>query len=343
MLIMFPAESFHDDVDDDEFDELLVFGDQLTAAIRTGDLDALRSLGRHDCSHDDEWTRCQWQEYCWRKALMAACECGHTHVLMNLFDECNASLTALCPYSDPLDLEFVQSHPDWEPMPNPAPPLFIAAASGKVEAVCLLLERGADVNAAAFDGQTPFFTACSNGNLEMAQLLHGQKADVDMPDQDGTAPVHAAACNGHVHIMKFLSQIGVSMEAHGTIYIGEEWDRVLHDATPLMIAHYEGHAAVIQFLQPAATGSPAASSSTKKRIRSNLSLEERAQKIGIAHRLKAIPPSLHQSIQLGSEEEKAVARKALQKIQIANQQIVARAESAKFKQAKLTFVPLPKK
>jgi ankyrin repeat protein len=73
-----------------------------------------------------------------------------------------------------------------------------------------LLERGADINAAAFDGQTPFFVACYRGNLEMAHLLHEQRADINLADQDGTAPVHAAACAGHVHIIQFLSQIGVN-------------------------------------------------------------------------------------------------------------------------------------
>ena len=177
----------------------------------------------------------------------------------------------------------------------------------------------------------------------MAHLLHEQRADINLADQDGTAPVHAAACAGHVRIIQFLSQIGVNMEARGNIYIGEDWDQVLHDATPLMIARCMGHNAVVQFLQQPATGGPLASSSTTKRIRSDVSIEERAQKVGVAHRLKAVQPSLLQSIQLGSEEEKAVARKALQKIQIANQQIVARAESAQLKQSKLVLGPIPKK
>ena len=343
MEIMYPPESFHDDIADDAFDELLAFSEQLVAAIQSGDLHVVRSLGRRGCSHDDEWTKCQWEENCWREALQAACECGHVNVLTYLLDECNASLSALCPYCDWFDPEFEKAYPGWEPMPNPAPPLLIAAASGKTAAVRLLLERGADINAAAFDGQTPFFAACYRGNLEMAHLLHEQRADINLADQDGTAPVHAAACAGHVHIIQFLSQIGVNMEARGNIYIGEDWDQVLHDATPLMIARCMGHNAVVQFLQQPATGGPLASNSTTKRIRSDVSIEERAQKVGVAHRLKAVQPSLLQLIQLGSEEEKAVARKALQKIQIANQQIVARAESAQLKQSKLVLGPIPKK
>ena len=83
--------------------------------------------------------------------MQAACECGHVNVLMYLLEECNASPTALCPYCDPFPPEFERSHPGWEPMPNPAPPLFIAAASDRIEAARFLLERGADVNAAAYN------------------------------------------------------------------------------------------------------------------------------------------------------------------------------------------------
>ena len=78
-----------------------------------------------------------------------------------------------------------------------------------------------------------------------------------------------------------------------------------------MIARHLNHTAVVEFLQPAPAERPSSTSSPKKRIRSDVPIAESAQKVGVAHRLKAIPPSLHQSIQLGSEEEKAAARKAL--------------------------------
>ena len=69
--------------------------------------------------------------------------------------------------------------------------------------------------------------------LAMAQLLYEERADVNRVDQDGTAPVHSAACNGHLHVLKFLSQIGVNMEARGAIIIGDDWKNVLRNATHL--------------------------------------------------------------------------------------------------------------
>ena len=59
---------------------------------------------------------------------------------------------------------------------------------------------------------------------------------------------------------------------------------------------------------------------------------ERAQNAGVAHRLKPIPQWLHETMQAGTEEEKKAAKKELKKLQIANQQVVARAEPARMKQ-----------
>ena len=157
----------------------------------------------------------------------------------------------------------------------------------------MLLDRGADINAAAYDGQTPFFAACYQGHLEMAKLLHRHGADITQADQDGTFPVHAAACGGHLHIIQFLSQIGVNMEDRGTIYVGAEWNQVLNNATPAMIARHEGYAEIVKFLQ-ATSDVQSASMVGSKRSRSDVPMLERAQKAGVAHRLKPIPQWLHE-------------------------------------------------
>ena len=100
------------------------------------------------------------------------------------------------------------------------------------------------------------------------------------------------------------------------------------------------HTAVVEFLQPAPAERPSSTSSPKKRIRSDVPIAESAQKVGVAHRLKAIPPSLHQSIQLGSEEERQPQEKRYTEAAPADSkpaEIVARAEQAQLKQAKLVF------
>jgi hypothetical protein len=149
LSIMYPAESFHDEMDEPEFEEMQDLALKLEDMIKAGDADGVRLLGKRGCKlvTDESTDEMYWAD-CWREALSCACECGQLDVLAYLFDECNASLTALCPHGDPLDPECEVL--GYEPMPNPAPPLFIAAESGKTQVVCVLLKRGADINAAAY-------------------------------------------------------------------------------------------------------------------------------------------------------------------------------------------------
>ena len=72
---------------------------------------------------------------------------------------------------------------------------------------------------------------------------------------------------------------------------------------------------VIRFLEECPGG---------KRPRSKLTLDERAASAGVSERLKEIPEDLRLAAQSGCPD----AKKAVQKIQIANQQIVARAEKS---------------
>jgi len=54
--------------------------------------------------------------------------------------------------------------------------LFYAAQNGHLEVALLLLDKGADVNAADRDGWTPLYPASSNGHLEVARLLRDKGA-----------------------------------------------------------------------------------------------------------------------------------------------------------------------
>ena len=120
------------------------------------------------------------------------------------------------------------------------------------------------------------------------------------------------------------------MEDRGTIYVGAEWNQVLNNATPAMIARHHGYADIVKFLQATSDNQLRwwAASDRDQMV----PMLERAQKAGVAHRLKPIPQWLHENMQAGTEEEKKVAKKELKKLQIANQQVVARAEQARMKQ-----------
>ncbi|KAH8672580.1 hypothetical protein BGZ60DRAFT_373737, partial [Tricladium varicosporioides] len=68
-------------------------------------------------------------------------------------------------------------------------PLHWASQNGHLEVAQLLLNKGADVKAAASNGGAPLHRASLNGHLEVAQLLLDKGADVKAPDSDGWTPL----------------------------------------------------------------------------------------------------------------------------------------------------------
>jgi hypothetical protein len=325
--ILLGHEVDYEQLSHDEIDQAGEFELQLTAAVESGDLDALRRLSRLD-SQDAGWI---WA-LVWRTASSKACEHGQLHMLDYLIDQCGASLNDLYPHYDWLDPDHAKKH-NLEPVPNPAPLLFIAVSHGQAGVARLLLGRGIDVNAPAYDGVTPFSEACAMGHLELAQLLRNHGADMMKADQDGSAPIHSAVLEGHLDIVEFLVASGVDADARGTVFVDTDWEKQLKDVTPLMIARYMRHKELVHFLQ--SRGETAAPAAAPKRPRSEIPMQERAERAGVAYRLAPIPPSIRHVIQTGSTEQKQAARKQLQKLQTANQQIIARAEQKQLKQTKL--------
>ena len=156
----------------------------------------------------------------------------------------------------------------------------------------------------------------------MVQLLHHYGADMLIADQDGTAPIHFATAGNHLDVLRFLHEQGVSMETKGMIFLDDSFKTALVHVTPLEIAQHYKYDDIVRYLQPpSAIDQPA-----PKRQRSELSIIERATRVGVADRLKVISSALEETIRNGSPDECAAARKEKQKIQIANQKIVARAE-----------------
>jgi Ankyrin repeats (3 copies) len=66
-------------------------------------------------------------------------------------------------------------------------PLFLAAATGKAEAVRYLLDEGADVNARDEFGHTALTEATFNGNVAVIRELLVRGADINNVAVDGTA------------------------------------------------------------------------------------------------------------------------------------------------------------
>ena len=72
-------------------------------------------------------------------------------------------------------------------------PLACAAASGLLDIVRFLLERGANVHAATQSGRTVLMAACDYGQLEIMRLLLAAGAGVHALDRDRKNALHCAA------------------------------------------------------------------------------------------------------------------------------------------------------
>ena len=83
--------------------------------------------------------------------------------------------------------------------------LFTAIKKGDVETVRLLVEAGADVNAAeGFGGNTPLHEAVEEGNAEIVQILVDAGADIEAEGFMGQTPLGLAAEEGATEIMQIL-------------------------------------------------------------------------------------------------------------------------------------------
>ncbi len=91
--------------------------------------------------------------------------------------------------------------------------LHLAAKGNKIQAVKLLLENEANVNAKNKTSLTPLHMASVQGHLDTVKLLLDYGADVNIQDHFGLTPLHMASQYGHVDVMEYLLVNGANVHA----------------------------------------------------------------------------------------------------------------------------------
>jgi ankyrin repeat protein len=104
----------------------------------------------------------------------------------------------------------------------------------------LLIERGADVNAASNNTQrvAPLHSATSRRQTLIAEALLAHGADANARQQAGVTPLHQAAHNGHAEMVRLLLAHGADVHA-----------RMDDGQTPLSMALETGNQEAIELLR----------------------------------------------------------------------------------------------
>lgn len=117
-------------------------------------------------------------------------------------------------------------------------PLILAISYQKPEiAKMLILEKGADVNAATRSGIAPLHNAASIGQTEIAELLIEKGAKVNGVSSAGDTPLLWAAVRGHTKIASLLINKGANVNSQNSA-----------NDSPLSLAAAAGHTEVANLL-----------------------------------------------------------------------------------------------
>lgn len=91
--------------------------------------------------------------------------------------------------------------------------LIWAIMEGYTQSVRMLIDQGADINAADFQGMTALLWAASKGQTEIVELLISKGADIEAKSNKGNNALIGASVYGYIETVKLLLDKGADIEA----------------------------------------------------------------------------------------------------------------------------------
>jgi hypothetical protein len=116
-------------------------------------------------------------------------------------------------------------------------PLLRAAERGHLEAVRLLLEKGADIESQGSNCNTSLRLASRRGHAAVVQLLLEKGGNNESKDDGGWTPLCYAACYGYEPVVRLLVEKGANLEA-----------KTNRGQTALSLAARAGRVEVVRYL-----------------------------------------------------------------------------------------------
>lgn len=84
--------------------------------------------------------------------------------------------------------------------------VLVAARAGNLEAMDVLVEAGADINAQSRIRLNPFLWGCISGNLDVVKRMVEAGTDLELTTRFGGVGIHPAAEKGHVEVTQYLAE-----------------------------------------------------------------------------------------------------------------------------------------
>ena len=125
----------------------------------------------------------------------------------DIYDACRKGNIELIQKLSKLNLDTIN-----KPNKSGYSPLIIAGYRNQLEAVKVLLELGANVNAISEDG-TVLTAACYKSNTELVKILLAHHADVNVKNSAGTTPLMFAIMSENEEVVKLLIKHGADIQA----------------------------------------------------------------------------------------------------------------------------------